>query len=101
MLRNMHRGSIHTGKVPARLVETRRRNQELARLRGDLEKAVMEERFEEAASLRDAIRRVEEAPRETSDTDDSAKAPVNRVKEVPLPLALDQPPPETKPRRKS
>jgi protein arginine kinase activator len=101
MLRNMHRGSVHTGKVPARLVETRRRNQELARLRGDLEKAVMEERFEEAASLRDAIRRVEEAPRETTDTEDTAKAPVNRVKEVPLPLALDQPPPETKPRRKS
>jgi protein arginine kinase activator len=80
MLRNMHRGNAHTGKVPARYAETRRRDRELAGLRSELEKAVAEERFEEAASLRDRIREAEERP---------AAAPVaevNRIAELPLGL---------------
>jgi protein arginine kinase activator len=93
MLRNMHRGNVHTGKVPARLAETRRRNQELARLRGDLDTAVREERFEEAAALRDEIRKVEESPLKAPE-----EKPVNRVAE--LPLALGEPPKVPKTRKK-
>jgi len=78
MLKNMHRGSIHTGKVPAKLAVARRRAQELSALQADLEKAVREELFEEAATLRDKIRHLEiESEKE------AAEAPaVNRIAEL-------------------
>lgn len=59
MLRNMHRGTVHVGKVPARLAAARTRQRELAALEADLEKAVKEEQFEQAASLRDRIRQLQ------------------------------------------
>jgi protein arginine kinase activator len=66
MLKNMHRGSFHTGKVPARLAVARRRALELTELQASLEKAVLEEHFEDAAILRDKIRHLEEdQPKET------------------------------------
>ena len=78
MLKNMHRGSIHTGKVPAKLAVARRRAQELAGLQADLEKAVREELFEEAATLRDKIRHLEiEAEKESAGT-----PAVNRIAEL-------------------
>ena len=78
MLKNMHRGSIHTGKVPAKLAVARRRAQELAGLQAELEKAVHGELFEEAATLRDKIRHLEiESEKE------AAEAPaVNRIVEL-------------------
>jgi len=96
MLKNMHRGSIHTGKVPARLAVARRRSQELSSLQAALEKAVKEEHFEEAASLRDKIRLIElEAAKESS----PASVPeVNRVAALPV----GEPEPLVpKPRKKS
>jgi protein arginine kinase activator len=65
MLKNMHRGHVHTGKVPARLAVSRRRNQELGKLREELDRAVASEQFEEAAGLRDRIRILENEGRET------------------------------------
>ncbi len=59
MLRNMHRGLVHTGKVPAKLAVTRQRAQELAQLHARLAKAISEEQFEEAATLRDRLRSLE------------------------------------------
>lgn len=59
MLKNMHRGLQHTGKVPAKLAESRQRAQELSQLETGLAKAISEEHFEEAAELRDKIRRLE------------------------------------------
>jgi protein-arginine kinase activator protein McsA len=94
MLKNMHRGSIHTGKVPAKLAVARRRAQELAALQADLDKAVREEHFEEAATLRDKIRHLEiESEKE------AAEAPaVNRIAE----LTEGEPEPLVpKPRKKS
>jgi protein arginine kinase activator len=96
MLKNMHRGSIHTGKVPARLAVARRRSQELSSLQAALEKAVKEEHFEEAASLRDKIRLIElKAEKESS----PASLPeVNRVAALPV----GEPEPLVpKPRKKS
>ena len=78
MLKNMHRGSIHTGKVPAKLAVARRRNQELAALQADLEKAVREEHFEEAATIRDKIRLLEIE----SEQEGAAAPVVNRVAEL-------------------
>jgi excinuclease UvrABC nuclease subunit len=63
MLKNMHRGSVHTGKVPAKLRAGRLRSKELVELQASLQKAVEEEHFEEAAALRDKIRNLEEEVR--------------------------------------
>lgn len=84
MLKNMHRGSIHMGKVPAKLADARRRAQELAGLQADLEKAVREELFEEAATLRDKIRHLEvESEQEAAASVKSAEAPaVSRITEL-------------------
>lgn len=79
MLKNMHRGSVHTGKVPAKLVVSRRRNQELAVLQAGLEKAVKEEHFEEAATLRDQIRILELESEKESSKESDASATVNRL----------------------
>ncbi len=56
MLKNMHRGLVHAGKVPAKLAVERRRTQELVRLEEGLARAIADEHFEEAAGLRDKIR---------------------------------------------
>ena len=94
MLKNMHRGSIHTGKVPAKLAVARRRAQELAGLQAELEKAVHEELFEEAATLRDKIRHLE-----VESEKEAVVAPVvNRVAELTEGVAEPLVP---KPRKKS
>lgn len=94
MLKNMHRGSIHTGKVPAKLAVARRRAQELAGLQAELEKAVHEELFEEAATLRDKIRHLE-----VESEHEAAVAPVvNRIVEI---TAGEAKPLVPKPRKKA
>jgi protein arginine kinase activator len=80
MLKNMHRGSIHTGKVPAKLAVARRIAQEMTSLQSALEKAVKEEQFEEAATLRDKIRNLEA---ETAKPSPGAPV-VNRIASLPL-----------------
>jgi protein arginine kinase activator len=79
MLKNMHRGSVHSGKVPAKLAVSRRRNQELTVLQASLEKAVQEEHFEDAASLRDKIRILELESERESSREEGASPQVNRV----------------------
>ena len=59
MLKNMHRGLIHTGKIPSRLALTLIKDRELVSLQQGLEKAILEEKFEEAANFRDKIRSLE------------------------------------------
>lgn len=79
MLKNMHRGTVHTGKVPARLAVSRRLNQELSKLREELDKAVASEQFEEAAGLRDRIRRLESE----AEQKESEAPSVNRIAALP------------------
>jgi len=78
MLKNMHRGFIHTGKVPARLAVSRLRNQELSKLREELDRAVAAEQFEEAAGLRDRIRHLENV----ADQQPGQEPLVNRIAEL-------------------
>jgi len=59
MLRGMHKGSKHCGKVPAGLMELHERTQRLEELRGRLDVAITSENYEEAAGLRDEIRQIE------------------------------------------
>lgn len=56
LLRAMHRGERHVGKIPARQGVAVRANAELAELEVQLREAISSERFEEAARIRDAIR---------------------------------------------
>lgn len=78
MLKNMHRGLIHVGKVPAKLAIARRRTQELTKLEEGLARAIAQEHFEEAAALRDKIRSLEaESAAQTGELE-----PVNRIAEL-------------------
>lgn len=58
MLKTMHRGTRHTGKMPAALQQSRAEAQKVKQLQKRLEKAIAEENFEEAAQLRDEIKRM-------------------------------------------
>ena len=60
LLEGIHGGTKHTGKTPRRLPQTRQAQQELTKLRKQLHKAVTGEAYEEAARLRDRIRKIEE-----------------------------------------
>lgn len=60
LLERAHEGSsVHTGKVPANAAEGERRQNELLRLRGRLKEAVAREDYEQAAELRDRIKKLE------------------------------------------
>lgn len=59
MLKNMHKGPIHTGKIPSGLAEARQRDDEIRSLREGIESCVANEQYEKAAELRDRIRRIE------------------------------------------
>jgi len=56
LIKQMHKGTEHTGKVPQRLVRTLERESHLKELQRNLRKAVASEDFESAATLRDKIR---------------------------------------------
>jgi len=55
LLERVHRSAVHCGKVPRRLAGL----VELTRLREELQVAIAAEQYEEAARIRDAIRRKE------------------------------------------
>ena len=96
MLENMHRGSVHNGKVPAKLAEARRKSLELAALQASLESAVKEEQFEEAVTLRDRIRRLEAAETEAPAPAEKP-SPANRIGSLGDEKARSSPKPHKKP----
>jgi protein arginine kinase activator len=59
LLKGMHKGVAHVGKVPSRLAKSMKREQQLKELQRDLRKAVTEENYESAAELRDRIRNLQ------------------------------------------
>lgn len=61
LLKAMHKGTRHSGKVPARAAEQQAPYARIAELRSALDEAVTGEKFEEAARLRDEIRRLSES----------------------------------------
>lgn len=61
MLENMHRDTRHRGKVPEKAVARMEHQAKLGSLRRELDRAVAEEQYEEAANLRDAIQGLENA----------------------------------------
>ncbi len=63
MLRGMHKGMTHLGKVPEGLMESHTRHKRLEELRNKLEQAIASESYEIAAGLRDEIRTLDEVNR--------------------------------------
>jgi len=61
LLENIHGETRHCGKTPRRLPQNKQMQSELIQLRKQLLSAVNKEAYEEAAKLRDRIRRLEES----------------------------------------
>jgi protein arginine kinase activator len=59
LLKGMHKGTEHLGKVPARMAKSLERETALKSLQRDLRKAVADENYESAASIRDQIRHLD------------------------------------------
>ena len=59
LLKAMHKGTHHTGKVPARIAKSIERENALKVLQRDLQKAVADENYETAAQIRDRLRQLE------------------------------------------
>ena len=55
MLDNMHKGTIHTGKVPERALLRKQLHDRLHALETELQSAIQSERYEDAAKFRDEI----------------------------------------------
>jgi protein arginine kinase activator len=60
LLKGMHKGTSHIGKVPSRVARDAARESQLKDLHRDLRKAVSEENYETAAQIRDRIREFEQ-----------------------------------------
>ena len=61
LLKGMHTGTTHIGKVPSRVQRTLERELRLKNLHRDLRKAVSDEDYESAAKIRDRIKEFEES----------------------------------------
>jgi protein arginine kinase activator len=62
LIKTMHKGTRHTGKTPEALRVSRETADRLRTLQKKLGKAIDSENFEEAAQLRDEIKRMTERP---------------------------------------
>ena len=60
LLENIHGDTRHCGKTPRRLPQTKQTQSELVQLRKQLTQAIHKEAYEEAAQIRDRIRKLEE-----------------------------------------
>ncbi len=60
LLKRIHGGSVHTGKVPEKARERVNILRELDQLKDDLQAKVQNEEFEQAAQIRDKIRVIEQ-----------------------------------------
>lgn len=59
LLKSMHKGTQHVGKVPSKFLNVRRVGNRIRSLRSDLDQAVASEQYEKAAQLRDEIKKLE------------------------------------------
>ncbi len=62
LIQSVHGTTHHTGSVPARQRARKEKEEQLGRLRQELQQAVKDEQYEHAAELRDRIKSLESAP---------------------------------------
>ena len=60
MVRCLHKGTSHVGKVPQGLMAQQYRHQRIEELQSRLDEAIASESYEEAAGIRDEIRNLDE-----------------------------------------
>src|SRR2546425_1206024 len=60
LLKAMHKGTKHIGKVPAKLAQQLQRGAHMKALQKDLERAIAEENYEAAAQIRDQLKQIEQ-----------------------------------------
>lgn len=63
MIRGIHKGTTHIGKVPDGLMAMQVLHQRIEELRSRLDQAITSESYEEAAGIRDEIRNLELSPK--------------------------------------
>lgn len=61
MLPGIHKGSVHTGKVPRTALSRKSLHDRLSKLETDLSEAIKSENYEDAARFRDEINQVKQA----------------------------------------
>jgi protein arginine kinase activator len=59
ILKDMHKGTVHKGKIPARALRAAEYHNQLKSLHASLQSAVQAENYEQAAALRDQITNLE------------------------------------------
>ena len=59
ILKDMHKGVLHKGKIPSRAIKAQEYQNRLKLLHANLQTAVQSENYEQAASLRDEITHLE------------------------------------------
>ncbi len=64
ILKDMHKDTVHKGKIPARLQKSSFFQHRISELQTDLHVAVKEEKYELAASLRDQIQQLQSQMKE-------------------------------------
>ncbi|MCB1098782.1 MAG: UvrB/UvrC motif-containing protein [Verrucomicrobiae bacterium] len=67
LLKAMHKGTRHVGKVPPGVADENAATGHLAELRAKLDSAIHEERYEDAAALRDKIHKLSDKGVESPD----------------------------------
>ena len=61
LLDTMHKGVVHTGKVPQRALDRKSLYERLTQLETELDQAIKAERYEDAARYRDELHQVRQA----------------------------------------
>ena len=60
MLERMHSGTTHVGKVPSKVLSRTQIRRKVEKISQELNAAIEEERYEDAARLRDELKEVKE-----------------------------------------
>ena len=66
MLKNMHRGIEHKGKMPVGMIADMKEKRKLQKLQTALDRAIADENYEQAGELRDKLTALENAPKKSS-----------------------------------
>ncbi len=62
LIKAMHKGPAHVGKIPSRLMKSLEFDARIKHLQARLDRAINEEKYEDAAQIRDELRELEQQP---------------------------------------
>ena len=79
MLRNMHPSLVHVGKAPRHFVQEQKEKESIQLLQKQLQKAIAEEEYENAAQLRDKILALQDVASTTASVGHSRDREVQKI----------------------